>query len=116
MKQTPVLFIGQKMGKETHRWLVDQGIEYVEVDKNTPVEKFEVEVFDAFLFFGQDGIKTFKDSGNFPPPDSLILTNSNSTAQTAWSSFTNKVLIIPEQDELSFVQYSIARWMKENQK
>lgn len=112
--KTPYLFIGQKIQPATHQWLFDQGISYVEVKTETPAKLFESEVFDAFLFFGSEGINNFKALGNFPPPSSLILVNENSAARTAWSVFTNKVIILPEPDELSFVQYAVARWMKEN--
>jgi hypothetical protein len=114
--KTPFLYIGQKMSRLTHQWLYNQQIKYVEVDTGTPLENFGNEVFDAFLFFSPAGIESFRDSGNFPPPASVIMVNENSTAQTAWRYFTNKVFIVTEQDELSFVQYSIARWMKENSK
>ena len=114
--KTPYLYIGQKISRLTHQWLYDQQINYVEVDADTPVENFGDEVFDAFLFFNPAGIESFKASGNFPPPASIILVNENDSAQAAWRYFTNKVFVIPEQDELSFVQYSIARWMKENHK
>ncbi len=114
--KSPVLFIGQKMSEMTHQWLHNQEIEYVEVNVNTPVEKFENEVFDVFLFFSPAGIESFRNSGNFPPPASVIMVNENPSAQAAWRYFTNKVFILSEQDELSFVQYSIAKWMKENHK
>ena len=93
------------MSAATHQWLYDQQIEYIEVNPDTPVEKFEKEVFDVFLFFSPEGIESYRATGNFPPPASLIMANQNSTAQAAWRYFTNK--------ELSFVQYSIAKWMKE---
>jgi len=111
--KTPFLYIGQKMSAATHQWLYDQQIEYVEVNPDTPVEKFEKEVFDVFLFFSPEGIESYRSQGNFPPPASLIMANQNSTAQAAWRYFTNKVFLLPELDELSFVQYSIAKWMKE---
>jgi hypothetical protein len=44
------------------------------------------------------------------------MVNENKTAQAAWQYFTNKVHLLDEAEELSFVQYSIARWMKENSK
>ncbi|MBV5314856.1 MAG: hypothetical protein JZU47_16260 [Prolixibacteraceae bacterium] len=114
--KTPFLFIGQRMSAITHQWLYNQQVEYVEVNTETPVEKFENEVFDAFLFFSPAGIESYRASGNFPPPSSLIIANGNPTAQAAWRYFTNKVVLLAEQDELSFVQYSIAHWMKENSK
>jgi len=114
--KTPFLYIGQKMSAITHQWLYNQQIEYVEVNIDTPVNKFENKVFDVFLFFSPAGIESFRTTGNFPPPTSLIMANENSTAQAAWRYFTNKVFVLNEQDELSFVQYSIARWMKENSK
>jgi len=114
--KTPLLFIGQKMSRSTHQWLYDQEIRYVEADMDTPEVKLVSEVFDAFLFFSRAGIESFRSSGNFPPPASLIMANENSTAQAAWRYYTNKVFLLSEPDELSFVQYSIARWMKENKK
>ncbi len=114
--KSPVLFIGQKLSEFTHQWLYNQEIEYVEVDNLTPVEKFESQIFDIFLFFSPAGIESFRASGSFPPPNSAIMVNGNAAAQAAWRYFTNKVSLIDELDELPFVQYSIARWMKENHK
>ena len=114
--KTPLLFIGQKMSKSTHQWLFDQEISYTEADMLTSAEKLDTEVFDAFLFFSPAGIESFRTAGNFPPPASLIMANENSTAQAAWRYFTNKVILLAESDELSFVQYSIASWMKETKK
>jgi hypothetical protein len=111
--KTPFLFIGRKISAVTHQWLYDQEIQYVEANTDTPVEKFDNQTFDAFLFFNTRGVENFKASGNFPHPSSIILVNENSTAQAAWGTFTNKVIILPEQEELSFVQYAVARWMKE---
>jgi len=111
--KTPFLYIGQKMSAATHQWLYNQQIEYVEVNTETPIEKFEREVFDIFLFFSPEGIENYRSQGNFPPPASLIMANQNATAQAAWRYFTNKVFLLTELDELSFVQYSIAKWMKE---
>jgi hypothetical protein len=114
--KTPFLYIGQKMSALTHQWLYNQQIEYIEVSPETQVEKFEKEVFDIFLFFSPAGIDIYRDSGNFPPPASLIMANQNSTAQAAWRYFTNKVFLLTEPDELAFVQHSIAKWMKEKSK
>jgi len=114
--KTPLLYIGQKMSESTHQWLYDQQIEYIEINPNAPAANLEGVVFDVFLFFSPAGIESYRTTGNFPPPASLIMANESSTAQAAWRYFTNKVFLLPEPDELSFVQYSIARWMKENVK
>ena len=87
----------------------------VEVYKNTPVEQFVNGVFDAYLFFSPAGIDSFKASGNFPNPTSVVLANENSTAREAWRLFTNKVYLSPEKEELSFVQYAIKRWKDEHE-
>lgn len=86
----------------------------IEVYKNTPVEKFFSGIFDAYLFFNPLSIENFKASGNFTSPKSLVLANESATAQEAWRTLDNKVYISPEQEELSFVQDSFARWKKEN--
>jgi uroporphyrinogen-III synthase len=86
----------------------------IEVYKNTPIEKFVNGIFDAYLFFNPSSIDNFKASGNFTNPTSLILANENSTARAAWRVFDNKVYLSPEQEELSFVQDSVARWKEEN--
>ena len=112
-----VLFLhGDKLHNEISSVFADSGLNYTELEvyKNTPIEKFVSGIFDAYLFFSPSGIDNFKASGNFPNPTSLILANENSTARAAWRVFTNKVYLSPEEEELSFVQYSIARWMKEN--
>jgi len=112
-----VLFLhGDKLHNEISSAFADSGLPYseFEVYKNTPIEKFVSGIFDAYLFFSPSGIDNFKASGNFPNPLSPILANGNSTARAAWRVFTNKVYLSPEPEELSFVQYSIARYMEEN--
>lgn len=114
-----VLFLhGDKLHNEISNLFAGFPIQFTEMEvyKNTPIEKFVSGIFDAYLFFSPTGIDNFKASGNFPNPVSLILANQNSTAREAWRVFTNKVYLSPEQEELSFVQDSINRWMKENNK
>lgn len=114
-----VLFLhGDKLHNEITSVFSGFAIQYseIEVYKNTPIEQFVSGIFDAYLFFSPSGIDNFKASGNFPNPTSPILANENSTARAAWRVFTNKVYLSPEHEELSFVQYSIARWMEENNK
>ena len=113
-----VLFLhGDKLHSEINSVFSSFSIQYseIEVYKNTPIEKIVSGMFDAYLFFSPSGIDNFKASGNFTDPRSLILANENSTARAAWRVFTNKVYLSPEQEELSFVQYSIARWKQENE-
>jgi uroporphyrinogen-III synthase len=114
-----VLFLhGDKLHNEITTVFSSYPVQYseIEVYKNTPIEKFVNGIFDAYLFFSPSGIKNFMASGNFPNPTSPILANENSTAREAWRVFTNKVYLSPEQEELSFVQYSVARWKEENNK
>lgn len=115
----PILFLhGDKLHNEISSVFAGSGVQFtaLEVYKNTPIEQFVSGIFDAYLFFSPSGVDNFKASGNFPNPASLILANENSTARAAWRVFTNKVYLSPEQEELSFVQYSVARWMEENNK
>lgn len=114
-----VLFLhGDKLHNEITTVFSAFPIQYseIEVYKNTPIEQFVSGIFDAYLFFSPSGISNFMASGNFPNPTSPILANENSTAREAWRVFTNKVYLSPEQEELSFVQYSVARWKEENNK
>ncbi len=114
-----VLFLhGDSLHNEFSSALSGYPIQYTEIEvyKNTPIEKFVSGIFDAYLFFSPTGIDRFKAAGNFPNPNSTILANENSTAREAWRAFTNKVYLSPEQEELSFVQYSVSRWMAENNK
>ncbi len=112
-----VLFLhGDKLHNEITSVFSGFSLQYseVEVYKNTPIEQFVSGIFDAYLFFSPAGIDNFKASGNFPNPASVVLANENSTAREAWRLFTNKVYLSPEKEELSFVQYSIARLKEEN--
>lgn len=112
-----VLFLrGDKLHNEITSVFSGFALQYseIEVYKNTPVEKFVNGIFDAYLFFSPSSIDNFKASGNFTNPSSLILANENSTARAAWRVFDNKVYLSPEQEELSFVQYSVERWKEEN--
>ncbi len=81
----------------------------VEVYQNTSIEIFLNEVFDGYLFFSPSGIESYKQAGNFPEPKADIVAIGNTTAQAAWKEFPNKVLVSPEQEELSFVKYAIQR-------
>lgn len=110
--ETPLFFIGKELSSKTRQWLYRQQIQFVE----HPFHRIEqsTRTINAYLFFSPSGIDSFKASGNFPHPASLIFANENSTARAAWRFFTNKVHTSPDTEELSFIQYSIFRWMKEN--
>lgn len=111
--KTPVFYIGRELSGNTRQWLHRQQIQYSE----HPFQKIELFVsraFDAYLFFSPSEIDVFKASGNFTFPHSLVFVNENATARAAWRHFTNKVCTSPISDELSFIQYSILRWMREN--
>lgn len=106
--ETPLFFIGKELSSKTRQWLYRQQIQFVEqIEQST-------RTINAYLFFSPSGIDSFKASGNFTYPDSLVFANENATARAAWRHFTNKVHTSPDTEELSFVQYSIFRWMKEN--
>ena len=111
-----VLLLGDSLHNEITAAFSGVSVSYSEVIvyKNTPIEKVISGIFDAYLFFSPSGIDNFKTSGNIPNPSSPILVNENSTAREAWRVFTNKVYLSPEQEELSFVQYSVSRWKQEN--
>lgn len=111
-----ILLLGDALHNEMSAAFSGHSVSFSEVGVyvNTPIEKIVSGIFDAYLFFSPSGINYFKASGNIPNPSSPILVNENSTAREAWRVFTNKVYLSPEQEELSFVQYSIARWEKEN--
>lgn len=111
--EKPIFFIGEELSDKTRQWLHRQQIQYIEHPFHK-IGKFVSGAFDAYLFFSPSGIDSFKASGNFPYPRSLVFANENSTARAAWRFFTNKVHTSPISEELSFVQYSIFRWMKEN--
>jgi len=112
-----VIFLhGDKLHNEISSAFEEYAIQFseIEVYKNTPIEKFINGIFDAYLFFNPWSIDNFKASGNFTNPNSLVLTNENATAREAWRVLDNKVCLSPEQEELSFVQYSFERWKQEN--
>lgn len=111
--KTPVFFIGEELSAITRQWLHRQQIQYIE-HPFQKIEKLVSGAFDGYLFFSPSGIDSFKTSGNFPHPNSPVFANENSTARAAWRLFTNKVHTSPISEELSFVQYSIFSWMKEN--
>ncbi|HAH22757.1 MAG TPA: hypothetical protein DCL77_03160 [Prolixibacteraceae bacterium] len=115
--ESVLLLHGDKLHKEISTIFSRFYIPYseVEVYKNTPIEQFVNGMFDAYLFFSPAGIDSFKASGNFPNPSSVVLANENSTAREAWRLFTNKVYLSPEKEELSFVQYAIKRWKEEHE-
>jgi len=106
--EKPIFFIGEELSDKTR-----QQIQYIEHPFHK-IEKFVNGVFDAYLFFSPTGIDRFKLAGNCPNPNSPVFANENSTARAAWRFFTNKVHTSPNSEELSFVQYSIYHWMKEN--
>lgn len=108
---------GDKLHNDISAVLFKYSIPYseVEVYKNTSVEQLVSGMFDAYLFFSPAGIDSFRASGNFPNPQSVVLANENSTAREAWRLFTNTVYLSPEKEELSFVQYALNRWKKEHE-
>ena len=109
----PVFFIEEELSDKTRQWLHRQQIQYID-HPLYKIEELASRAFDGYLFFSAKGISRFKSSGNFPHPLSLIFANDHSTARAAWIHFTNKVHTSPDTEELSFVQYAIYRWMKEN--
>lgn len=111
--EKPIFFISEELSDKTRQWLHRQQIQYIE-HPFLKIEELVSKAFDAYLFFSPSGIDGFKSSGNFPYPNSLVFANQNSTARAAWRLFTNKVHTSPISEELSFVQYSIFSWMKEN--
>lgn len=102
---------GDKSLNQLPELLNAQGLNWasVEVYKNTSIEILMNEVFDGYLFFSESAIRSYKASGNFPPPQASVLANGARTAQTAWAEFPNLVLESSEQEELSFVKYAIKR-------
>lgn len=115
--ESAIFLQGDKLHNDISEVLARYFIPYseVEVYKNTPVEQMVSGMFDAYLFFSPAGIDSFKASGNFPNPQSVVLANENSTAREAWRLFTNTVYLSPEKEELSFVQYALNRWRKEHE-
>jgi len=111
--ENPTFFIGEELSDKTKQWLHRQQINYIEYPL-LKIEKLISGAFDGYLFFSPSGIDQFKSSGNFPNPNSLVFANQNTTARAAWRHFTNKVHTSPDPEELSFVQYSIFRWMQDN--
>jgi uroporphyrinogen-III synthase len=113
-----VVFLhGDKLHNEISLAFSHRSVQFseIEVYKNTPIEKFINGIFDAYLFFSPMSIDSFKASGNFTNPNSLVLANENSTAREAWRVLDNKVYLSPQQEELSFIQYSVERWKLENE-
>ncbi len=102
---------GDKPLNDLYQQLFSAGIHPLEMEvyKNTPIEKWLNQSFDAYLFFNPKSIETYKASGNFPSPNGQIMAVGDQTAMMAWKVFPNEVNVSREQEELSFVQYSISR-------
>jgi uroporphyrinogen-III synthase len=105
---------GDKPLNDLYQQLFNSGIQPLEMEvyKNTPIEKWLNQSFDAYLFFNPKSIETYKASGNFPAPNSQIMAVGDQTALMAWKVFPNEVNVSSEQEELSFVQFSINRLQK----
>lgn len=112
--QRVVYLRGDKSLNDLYERLFAYGIQSYEMEvyKNTPIEKWINEAFDAYLFFSPAAIENYKASGNFPSPKGQIITAGENTAWTAWKMFPNAVNVSPEQEELSFVKYSVDRIIK----
>lgn len=111
----PVIYLrGDKALNDLYERLFTFGIQphELEVYKNTPIEKWINEAFDAYLFFSPTAIENYKASGNFPLPKAQIMAIGENTAMTAWKVFPNAVNVSPDDEELSFVQYSVDRIIK----
>ncbi|WP_423127321.1 uroporphyrinogen-III synthase [Gaoshiqia sp. Z1-71] len=112
--QRVVYLRGDKALNDLYERLFVQGIpaHEMEVYKNTPIETWINEAFDAYLFFSPTAIENYKASGNFPAPKAQIMAVGENTAMTAWKVFPNSVNVSPDQEELSFVKYSVDRIIK----
>lgn len=112
--QKVVYLRGDKSLNDLYERLFAYGIQACEMEvyKNTPIEKWINEVFDAYLFFSPAALENYKASGNFPSPKGQIMTDNENTAMAAWKLFPNAVSVLPEQEELSFVKYSVDRIIK----
>lgn len=109
--QKVVYLRGNKSLNDLYEQLFAQGIQPTEVEvyKNTPIEQWLNQTFDAYLFFNPRSIETYKQSGNFPAPNGQIMAIGDNTAMMAWKQFPNEVVVSREQEELSFVKFSIDR-------
>ncbi|MEL7586140.1 MAG: uroporphyrinogen-III synthase [Prolixibacteraceae bacterium] len=109
--QKVIYLRGDRSLNDLYERLFAHGIQphEMEVYKNTPMEKWINEAFDGYLFFSPAAIETYKASGNFPSPNGQIMTAGENTARTAWKMFPNAVNVSPDQEELSFVKYSVDR-------
>lgn len=112
--QKVVYLRGDKSLNDLYEQLFGYGIQPIEVEvyKNTPIEKWLNQTFDAYLFFNPKSIETYKASGNFPAPNGQIMAVGDNTAMMAWKVFPNEVNVSDEQEELSFVQFSIGRMQR----
>lgn len=112
--QKVVYLRGNKSLNDLYEQLFNRGIQPVELEvyKNTPIEKWLNQTFDAYLFFNPKSIETYKASGNFPAPKGQIMAVGDTTAMMAWKVFPNEVNVSREQEELSFVKFSIDRLQK----
>ncbi len=112
--QRVVYLRGDKALNDLYERLFTFGIHAHEMDvyKNTPIEKWINEAFDAYLFFSPSAIENYKASGNFPAPNAQIMAIGETTAMTAWKVFPNAVNVSPEDEELLFVKYSVDRIIK----
>lgn len=109
--QKVVYLRGNKSLNDLYEQLFSNGIRPIEMEvyKNTPIEKWLNQTFDAYLFFNPKSIETYKASGNFPAPKGQIMAVGDNTAMMAWKVFPNEVNVSKEQEELSFVKFSIDR-------
>jgi len=105
---------GDQSLNDLYEQLFSRGIQTVEMEvyKNTPIEKWLNQSFDAYLFFNPKSIETYKASGNFPSPKGQIMAVGDQTALMAWKVFPNEVNVSSEEEELSFVKFSIDRLQK----
>ncbi|WP_372775496.1 uroporphyrinogen-III synthase [Mangrovibacterium sp.] len=112
--QKVVYLRGNKPLNDLYEQLFNHGIQPVEIEvyKNTPIEKWLNQTFDAYLFFTPKSIEAYKASGNFPAPKGQIMAVGNNTAMMAWKIFPNEVNVSSEREELSFVKFSIGRMQK----
>ncbi len=112
--QRVVYLRGDKSLNDLYERLFALGIQAheMEVYKNTPIEKWINEAFDAYLFFSPGAIENYKASGNFPSPRAQIMAFGENTAMTAWKMFPNAVNVSSDEEELSFVKNSVGRIIK----
>jgi len=108
--QAKVIFLSGNQSLNTVESLLYNyyfGFQSVEVYRNSPVHFKTQKEFSAYIFFSPGGARNFYNSGCRISESSEIIAIGETTAITCSTLFANRIIVAPEQKEISVVKCAV---------